>query len=68
MISFDMIQRVMPSTLDQLAALDAIERTGSFAGAAATLHRTTSAMSYAIRALEEALGLTLFDRRGHRAG
>ncbi len=57
----------MALTLDQLRVLDAIDRAGSFAGAAATLHRTTSAVSYGIKTLEEALGLTLFDRSGHRA-
>jgi len=54
-------------TLDQLAVLDAIDRAGSFAGAARALHRVPSAVSYAVRTLEEALGLPLFDRVGHRA-
>ncbi|APR76006.1 Transcriptional regulator, LysR family protein [Minicystis rosea] len=54
-------------TLDQLRVLDAIDRRGSFAAAAEELHRVTSAVSYAVRALEEALGLALFDRAGHRA-
>jgi DNA-binding transcriptional LysR family regulator len=54
-------------TLDQLSVLDAIDRLGSFAAAAEELHRATSAVSYAIRNLEEALGLTLFDRTRHRA-
>ncbi len=54
-------------TLDQLRVLDAVDRRGSFAAAAAELHRVTSAVSYAVRALEEALGLEIFDRSGHRA-
>jgi DNA-binding transcriptional LysR family regulator len=54
-------------TLDQLRVLDAIARTGSFAAAAATLHRVPSAVSHAVKALEDALGLALFDRSGHRA-
>jgi len=54
-------------TLDQLRVLDAVERCGSFAAAATQLHRVTSAVSYAVRALEEGLGLALFDRSGHRA-
>lgn len=54
-------------TLDQLRVLDAVDRRGSFAAAADDLHRVTSAVSYAIKTLEEALGLTLFDRSGHRA-
>lgn len=54
-------------TLDQLLVLDAIARAGTFAGAARELHRVPSAVSYAVRGLEEALGLELFDRSGHRA-
>lgn len=57
----------MPLTLDQLRVLDAIDRTGSFAGAAKALHRTTSAVSYGVKTLEDALGIALFDRTGHRA-
>ena len=57
----------MPLTLDQLRALEAIERLGSFAAAGKDLHRTTSAVSYAVQKLEEGLGLELFDRSGHRA-
>lgn len=55
-------------TLDQLVVLEAIDRTGSFAGAARALHRVPSAVSYTVRALEEALGVPLFDRSSHRAG
>lgn len=54
-------------TLDQLRVLDAVDRRGTFAAAALELHRVTSAVSYAIKHLEEGLGLTLFDRSGHRA-
>jgi DNA-binding transcriptional LysR family regulator len=54
-------------TLDQLAALDAIARTGSFAAAGRELGRVPSAISYAVRTLEEALGVALFDRSGQRA-
>lgn len=54
-------------TLDQLEVLDAIQRTGSFAGAARVLHRVPSAVSHTVARLEEALGVTLFDRTGHRA-
>lgn len=57
----------MTWTLDQLAALDAIEREGSFAAAARRLGRVTSAISYQVRTLEGSLGLTLYDRSGHRA-
>lgn len=54
-------------TLDQLVVLDTIHKTGSFAAAARTLHRVPSAVSYSIAALEEAIGVVLFDRSGHRA-
>lgn len=57
----------MPLTLDALLVLDAIDRRGSFAAAAAELHRVPSAITYAVRRLEEDLGVSLFDRRGHRA-
>ena len=54
-------------TLDQLLVLDVIAQTGSFAGASRQLHRVPSAVSYTVQALEEALGVPLFDRTGHRA-
>jgi DNA-binding transcriptional LysR family regulator len=53
--------------LDQLRCLDAIERTGSFSAAARELDRATSAVSYAVAALEKSLRLRVFDRSGHRA-
>jgi DNA-binding transcriptional LysR family regulator len=54
-------------TLDQLMVLDAIARSGSFAAASRTLHRVPSAVSYTVQSLEDALGVPLFDRSGHRA-
>ncbi len=53
-------------TLDQLLVLDAIERHGTFAAAAASLHRVPSAVSYAVRTMESQLGVTLFQRLGNR--
>lgn len=53
--------------LDQLRVLDTIDRLGSFTSAARELGRATSAVSYAVAGLEASLGLTLFDRTGHRA-
>lgn len=57
----------MNITLEQLKTLDAILRTGSFAGAAAEQHKVPSAISYAMRMLEEGLGVELFDRRHRKA-
>ena len=57
----------MDFTLDQLRALDAIDRTGSFAAAGAELHRVPSAISYLIKELEAVLGIEAFDRSGRKA-
>lgn len=54
-------------TLDQLRVLEAIARFGSFSAAARELRRATSALSYAIKNLEEGIGVELFDRSAHRA-
>lgn len=53
--------------LDTLAVLDAIDRAGSFAGAARRLDRVPSAITYTVRRLEEDLDVLLYDRRGRRA-
>ena len=53
--------------LSLLRAFEAAARFGSFQGAAVELHRTPSAISHAIRRLEQELGATLFERRGRRA-
>jgi DNA-binding transcriptional LysR family regulator len=50
-----------------LQALDAIDRKGSFARAAAELGRVPSALTYLVRKLEGDLDVLLFDRRGHKA-
>ena len=57
----------MRLSLESLQVLDAIDRKGSFAAAADDLHRVPSAVTYSVRQLEEALGIELFDRTGHRA-
>jgi DNA-binding transcriptional LysR family regulator len=54
-------------SLEALEVLDAIESKGSFAAAAQSLFRVPSAITYAVRQLEQDLGLPLFDRTGHRA-
>lgn len=57
----------MRITLDALRVLDAIDRKGSFAGAADDLHRVPSAITYSVKQIEDALGIIVFDRSGHRA-
>src|SRR6187455_2507114 len=57
----------MRLSIDSLQVIDAIDRKGSFAGAADELHRVPSAITYSVRQLEDGLGVELFDRRGHRA-
>jgi len=54
-------------TLEALQLVDAIARRGSFAGAADELRRVPSAVTYAVRRLEDDLDVLLFDRRGYRA-
>jgi len=51
-------------TLVQLRHLISLARTGSFSKSAHALHLTQPALSRSIRALEEELGLPLFDRVG----
>ena len=53
--------------LDALQVLDAIATKESFSAAADKLHRAPSSVTYAIQKLEESLGVSVFDRRGHRA-
>ncbi len=53
-------------TLDQLKVLCTIIETGSFSAAAEKLHRVQSAVSIAIKRLEESLAVTVFDRDGYR--
>lgn len=57
----------MDITLDQARALDAVARHGTFAKAATELHKVHTAVLYALRQLEGAVGLPLFDRSGYRA-
>jgi len=54
-------------TIDALKVLDAIDRKGSFAGAAGELFRVPSAISYTVQKLEEDLNVAIYDRTGHRA-
>jgi len=50
-----------------LRAFEAAARTGSFQEAAAELHLSPSAVSHAIRKLEQDLGAALFEREGRKA-
>ncbi|EWY38639.1 LysR family transcriptional regulator [Skermanella stibiiresistens SB22] len=53
-------------SLDQLRVLVMVAETGSFSAAARKLHRAQSAISQAVATLEDAQGITLFDRGGYR--
>lgn len=53
-------------TLDQLRVLVTVAVTGSFSAAGRKLGRVQSAISQAVQTLEEAQGVQLFDRSGHR--
>src|SRR6201991_127935 len=53
-------------TLDQLRVFLTVVDVGSFAGAARTLGRATSVISYSIANLEARLGVVLFDREATR--
>lgn len=57
----------MRISLDALQVLDAIDARGSFAAAAEALHRVPSALTHAVRKLEDDLAVTLFVREGRRA-
>lgn len=57
----------MRLSLDALQVLDAIDRKGSFAGAAEELHRVPSAITYTVQQLEQDLDVLLFDRSKRRA-
>lgn len=54
-------------TLDQLLAFKAVASLGTFAAAAAELHKSQPAISKLVQNLEAELGLTLFDRTAYRA-
>jgi DNA-binding transcriptional LysR family regulator len=50
-----------------LAMLQVIERTGSFASAARESNMVPSALTYRVRAIEDALDVLLFDRSSRQA-
>ncbi len=53
-------------TLDQLRVLVTIDDAGSFSAAGRSLGRVQSAISQAVRTLEETQGVALFDRTRHK--
>lgn len=57
----------MKISLFALQVLDAINRNGSFAGAANELQCVRSAITYTIQKLEQDLEILIYDRTGHRA-
>lgn len=57
----------MRLSLEFIQVIDAIERNGSFAAAATELHRVPSAITYSVHQIEQGLGVSVFDRTGHRA-
>jgi molybdate transport repressor ModE-like protein len=54
-------------TPQAIELLEAVQRTGSLAGAARELGKVPSAVSYMARKLEDALDVLIFDRRGKSA-
>ena len=56
----------MTITLEQARALDAIDRHGTFAAAAAALRKGHTSILYLVRTLEDATELRLLDRSGYR--
>ena len=56
----------MSITLEQARALDAVDRHGTFQRAATALRVGHTSVLYALRMLEEALGLAVLDRSGYR--
>jgi DNA-binding transcriptional LysR family regulator len=55
------------TSADQWAVLSAVVELGSYAKAAAALHRSQPAVSYAIANLQDALGVKLLEIQGRRA-
>jgi DNA-binding transcriptional LysR family regulator len=56
----------MKITLEALQVIDMIARCGTYGLAAEELHKAPSSLSYVVQKLEGDLGITVFDRSGHR--
>lgn len=54
-------------SVEALVVLDAIDKRGSFAAAAAQLNKVPSALSYIVQKLEDQLGVSLFVKNGRRS-
>lgn len=54
-------------SLDQWRALTAVVEAGSYAAAAATLHKTQSTVTYAVQKIERLLDLKVFEIKGRKA-
>ena len=54
-------------TLEQWRALLAVVEAGGYAQAAKALHKSQSAVTYAVQQIEERLGLKVFELRGRKA-
>jgi len=54
-------------SLEACEVLDAIDKKGSFAAAAAALYRVPSTVTYTIQKLEEDLGIMIYRREGRRS-
>lgn len=61
------MERLPRTTIEQWIVLRMIVKTGSFAQAAAMLHRSQSAVSYAVSRLQESLQVELLEMQGRRA-
>ena len=57
----------MPITLEQARVLDAVARSQSLAEAAASLHKGHTSILYALKTMENTLGVELLDRSGYRS-
>lgn len=51
---------------EQLLVIDTIAKRGSFAAAAKELHKVPSAISYAVKRLEDEVGFDIFERRDRK--
>jgi DNA-binding transcriptional LysR family regulator len=60
------MQMALKLSIESVEILDAIARKGSFAAAADSLYKVPSALTYQMQKLEREIGVTLFNRSGHR--